>query len=460
MSKQLDSTGVEKIASMSKNESKMMVNVTYTELRSMRSGNGLKPGRYYRITDYTTTSNYSDTSVGGHDFDVIVRADSENTLNENARAARRSGDTYFANSHLESWRLKYCLDNDDSRFSWAKSTGRGVIYWMRDEFGNECPYDFKNIRFTTYSRPFDIPSGVSLYTFSRYINGLVTDASLNVNCKNNKIAYYFIGGSIYLNENLFIFRTNTYSCYNNTFGDDCYSNTFRNDCYGNTFGTHCSNNTFGNNIETKDFHIGKIYIKKDNAFYPAVHPDLSTQPSILPQRYGNLPIYEMLVAPERWYEIPPEARIIEAFSHSKSGCMPAIARKLSEYVYDGTAFGSYSEFLSLTGGIDFSEMSEAPVNTILDSLLMIVEYEGVQKLLRYHAATDQMIDTDGRGYFQSGIIENNRLKPIPDSMEEGNMLLLKICFGYKIYHSGNFAPEFTLIRYILGEYGYGYGGSM
>ena len=25
--------------------------------------------------------------------------------------------------------------------------GKGVIYWMRDEYGNECPYDFKNIMF-------------------------------------------------------------------------------------------------------------------------------------------------------------------------------------------------------------------------------------------------------------------------------------------------------------------------
>jgi hypothetical protein len=23
--------------------------------------------------------------------------------------------------------------------------GRGVIYYMKDEHGNECPYDFKNI---------------------------------------------------------------------------------------------------------------------------------------------------------------------------------------------------------------------------------------------------------------------------------------------------------------------------
>jgi hypothetical protein len=48
---------------------------------------------------------------------------------------------------LEAWELKYCLDNDRQRFTWADLNGKGVIYYMKDEFGNECPYDFKNILF-------------------------------------------------------------------------------------------------------------------------------------------------------------------------------------------------------------------------------------------------------------------------------------------------------------------------
>ena len=46
------------------------------------------------------------------------------------------------------WELKYCLDNDTDRFAWAdEENGKGVIYWMRDEYYNEAPYDFKNITF-------------------------------------------------------------------------------------------------------------------------------------------------------------------------------------------------------------------------------------------------------------------------------------------------------------------------
>lgn len=39
-----------------------------------------------------------------------------------------------------------------------------------------------------------------------------------------------------------------------------------------------------------------LYIEKNNKIWPMTHPDLSTQPSILPQRFGKLPIYEELIA--------------------------------------------------------------------------------------------------------------------------------------------------------------------
>ena len=61
--------------------------------------------------------------------------------------------------NLSAWELKYCLDNDTSRFEWANEIdGMGVIYYMKDEWGNEAPYDFKNI-------VLDI-NGIESYTFS------------------------------------------------------------------------------------------------------------------------------------------------------------------------------------------------------------------------------------------------------------------------------------------------------
>ena len=49
-------------------------------------------------------------------------------------------------ANIPAWELKYCLDNDTERFAWADDEqGKGIIYYMKDEWNNECPYDFKNI---------------------------------------------------------------------------------------------------------------------------------------------------------------------------------------------------------------------------------------------------------------------------------------------------------------------------
>lgn len=128
-----------------------MVVTTWANLVSLRSNSELKPGVLYRISDYTTATNAYGTQSAAHNFDVIVQALGIAQLSENAKAIMRTGDTYFSNSNLEAWELKYCLANDATRFTWASSSGKGVIYWMKDEFGNEAPFDFKNIKFARYN---------------------------------------------------------------------------------------------------------------------------------------------------------------------------------------------------------------------------------------------------------------------------------------------------------------------
>ena len=93
--------------------------ITWAELKDLRDNSQLIPGKFYRITDYQCTTIAYDTSSAGHQFDIIVRADSINQLNEQASAIQHTGDTYFTDSKLEAWRLWYCLDNDFSRFGWA-----------------------------------------------------------------------------------------------------------------------------------------------------------------------------------------------------------------------------------------------------------------------------------------------------------------------------------------------------
>lgn len=157
----------------------LMVSTTYANLVSLKTNSQLQKGVLYRITDYTATTSQPYTKEANNQFDILVRATSENTLDENANAILHSGDTYFANCKLENWVLKYCLTNDSSRFYWADTTdaGKGVVYYLRDEWGNEAPYDFKNIQFQLYKITAcpNVPGLVGKYTFSTSNSSITTN---------------------------------------------------------------------------------------------------------------------------------------------------------------------------------------------------------------------------------------------------------------------------------------------
>lgn len=236
----------------------LMVNTTHKDLLTLVNNSELVAGQQYRITDYVATvdeSVYNEDEVGffarsnNHAFDIIVTADSINQLNENVRAIRHEGDTYFpSHTKFEAWQIKYTIFNDSERFDWAVSSGKGVIYQLIDEWNNDLPYDFKSIQFQR--------NNVWVYTF-----GGTTDASLEVqNCYENKMISTYTKFNNYgygLNNNTF-----GDACISNTFGTYCRSNTFGDNCSSNTFGSGCDNNTFGNdcysynvsdNVSDKDF---------------------------------------------------------------------------------------------------------------------------------------------------------------------------------------------------------------
>lgn len=135
------------------------VETTWQNLKDNRDGGSLLPCQWYRITDFVTTvgedieeqTGEQMTRSAGHAFDILVMAVDTGTLNETAYAIQHDGDEYFADTKMEAWQLKYCLDNDSNRFAWADTvSGKGVIYEMRDEWNNCLPYDFKNIQFKRY----------------------------------------------------------------------------------------------------------------------------------------------------------------------------------------------------------------------------------------------------------------------------------------------------------------------
>lgn len=215
-----------------------IIEITWSELKAKKDTGELTLGQLYRIIDYQCTTTESNTFSAGHQFDIIVLALSKNILSEQAYAALHSGDTYFANNNLSAWKLWYCLDNDTTRFAWADSTnGKGVIYRMIDEFNNDVPYDFKNIKFKH-------PRGTNNYYNYTFADGSASSIdyslSTNYNIYSNKILPYIEDGKQNINRILFV----GFNCFGNTFGVNCHNNSFEENCYFNIFGNYCSWNTF------------------------------------------------------------------------------------------------------------------------------------------------------------------------------------------------------------------------
>ena len=276
-------------------DSTFMTEITYNELKTLRDNEELIPGMRYRIVDYQCTTTQIDTTSAGHQFDIIVTADDVNVLNENARAIMHAGDIYFADAHLESWELKYSLDNDTSRFAWADTeNGKGVIYYMKDEYNNKCPYDLKNIQFKLYAgtgndwTSYLSKTGASAttivpYRLTRAFNGIkIGKYTWNINTNDYINAYTYSGynddktttdktlhGEVHdcrignnwatvqkddtetyevLSLNFIVAipfllseKDDTFNVYGNDFGINCHDVVISNNCYSNYLGDSCYN---------------------------------------------------------------------------------------------------------------------------------------------------------------------------------------------------------------------------
>lgn len=274
----------------------LMTPIAWADLKALRDNSELVPGMIYRITDYACTTTQADTSSAGHQFDILVIADTGNALNENARACLHNGDTYFANSRINAWRLQYCLDNDSDRFEWADTVnGKGVIYRMIDEFQNDVAYDFKNILFSVQDQY------SNAYTFSRTVSSAFADASLigyhistgdgdpTIKCHDNTIHTLFdnnYGSSStkikkrQLNFCVFISSSDGATFSENIFYDGCHKNTclagtvtdnvFAKDCCSNVIKGSFTSNTLGRasmrNVFNANGTYGNYIKGSDNTF--------------------------------------------------------------------------------------------------------------------------------------------------------------------------------------------------
>lgn len=253
-----------------------LISIDYSTIKNLRNNNALIPGMLYRITDYSCK-----TTIGismNHFFDIIVLALSKNRLSEEAYAIQNPNDTYFTSNgcDLTKWKIWYCLDNDTDRFEWADNTnGKGVIYRMIDEYGNEAPYDFKNIK-TTHNIAYKdttndswVVEGIKLYTFS-YVEKLddstqtiVEDVSVTqrYTCRNNKITAFI--SSI---ENDYTISTkqtiNNIACVINKdlldYGVDYEPEYWTKGIIYNNELTNCYNCCLGNNIVNNKIHNSSV----------------------------------------------------------------------------------------------------------------------------------------------------------------------------------------------------------
>ena len=167
-------------------------------------------------------------------------------------------------------------------------TQRGVIYWMEDEWGNQMPFDFKNIQFKRYkitatSLTVDgtevlaslkgtylgfrqlVQSGTgSLYpqnctmstsdtrwSFALSLNG-ETDLTLQDghHCTGNRVEPCYLGAKQYLNNVTLQASSSTAESYNNHVDGTSHSISMGSGCYNNTLtqGSHsCTLSSSGNN---------------------------------------------------------------------------------------------------------------------------------------------------------------------------------------------------------------------
>lgn len=236
---------------------------THEQVKALTNGQ-LVPGGLYEITDYHATVRGDMEGVAvigdGYTFRLVLRASTASSFDHKVVAIYRNFNPQHAIYIEQAWQVWYDIDNDTSRYNWASSNGKGVIYRMIDEKGNDCPYDFKQIVFSAdsishlrdingYNGDMD-DTPAFFYTFSELQsnNRIVDNSSLHnsSNSQNNIISPSFDtnGYTLMLKKNVFIS-----CCSGNKISENCTGNVVRKStnvqliklCNNNLLGEYCNN---------------------------------------------------------------------------------------------------------------------------------------------------------------------------------------------------------------------------
>ena len=218
-------------------DTRFMKNVTTGELLSAVANRELKPGMKYRIIDYSPAIstkykigmnndvfNVGALSSSEVNFDIVVTASSETTLFDDAELVAKDRPVPVLFDYTK-YEVKYDLigNSRGSKYDYINPTGLGVIYYMKDQFGNEASYDFENI-FYVSSVPGN--SNMHLYTFAGGKVGDLRQYGIiqNVRIKNSietlpgilfDFTNYFHNQSAILNDVEINNCSRIYTCYTN-----------------------------------------------------------------------------------------------------------------------------------------------------------------------------------------------------------------------------------------------------
>ena len=203
----------------------------------------------------TYTGNESGDYIINHTEDAIVAYENGIVAYENGKVTISSTDP-LSSRGLTSWELKYTIENIYP--SKTDGTGKGTILWMKDEFGNECNYDFINTLFKVYkiSNCSKSPSLVDTYAIKTDNSNITYGTEIKLvptfGSKNRSNIIKFGGDNTGVDYDLPYIVLGD-DCYCNTFGENCYKNTLGTNCHSNIFETHCYDNIFGINCLYNSF---------------------------------------------------------------------------------------------------------------------------------------------------------------------------------------------------------------
>jgi len=186
--------------------------------------------------------------------------------------------------NMNAWELKYCLDNDKDLFGWAVTEGKGVIYYLKDEFGNEAPYDFKNVMFERRNIT-SAESTVSALTLGENSH-LGKDGNYAITCGTDRYYYYTFDTPYNAGNDSSLFGDSAYNVIkpyilegkrlinnivlgvanNNMIGNNCYDLTLWGPVQNNVFKHTCYNilcigisGVVAENMKTSTFYqIGSV----------------------------------------------------------------------------------------------------------------------------------------------------------------------------------------------------------